>query len=94
VSFAAGAIWGFFANKFFTFGQRALSFQEPLWFVLVYVGGWLLNSIIHDAALRLTPSKTAAFLIATGVSTCTNFAGQKWLVFRQRTSPKTPHADS
>jgi hypothetical protein len=28
--------------------------------------------------------KTLAFLTATGVSTCTNFAGQKWLVFRAR----------
>ena len=84
VSFAAGAIWGFFANKYFTFGQRDLSLKEPVLFALVYAGGWFLNSVIHDVTLRFTGMKPLAFLTATGVSTCTNFAGQKWLVFRAR----------
>ena len=82
VSFSAGAIWGFFANKFFTFEQRAFTLHEPLLFILVYLVGWFLNSIIHDGVLYLLHAKWMAFLIATGVSTCTNFAGQKWLVFR------------
>ena len=84
VSFAAGAIWSFFANKYFTFGQRDLSLKEPVLFALVYAGGWFLNSGIHDITLKLTGMNSLAFLTATGVSTCTNFAGQKWLVFRAR----------
>lgn len=87
LSFAAGAAWGFFANKFFTFGQREFLFREPLVFALVYVGGWFLNSVTHDAVLATTGTKFVAFLVATGVSTCTNFAGQKWLVFRARQIP-------
>jgi putative flippase GtrA len=82
ISFVAGSIWGFFANKFFTFDQRGFSFNEPVLFALVYMGGWVLNSVIHDAVLKLTDMKILAFLAATGVSTCTNFAGQKWIVFR------------
>lgn len=87
VSFAAGAIWGFFANKFFTFEQRTFSLHEPLLFTLVYLIGWFLNSVIHDGVLHLVNLKWLAFLVATGFSTCTNFVGQKWLVFRATHPP-------
>lgn len=89
ISFAMGAVWGFFVNKFFTFGKRTLSVQEPLLFTLVYICGWFLNSIIHDSVLRLGSSKPFAFLLATCASTCTNFVGQKWLVFRQNHRPSS-----
>ncbi len=82
VSFAAGALWGFFANKFFTFGRRRLTLHEPVLFTLVYLAGWFLNSVIHDLVLATVGIRELAFLIATGISTCTNFVGQKWIVFR------------
>lgn len=84
VSFTLGALWGFFANKFFTFEQREFTLHEPVLFTLVYVAGWFLNSLLHDVVLALTDWRALAFLIATGTSTCTNFIGQKWLVFRIR----------
>src|SRR5258708_20983795 len=87
LSFTAGAIWGFFANKFFTFAQRTLSLNEPILFALVYLAGWFLNSVIHDGVLQVIGVKWLAFLAATGVSTCTNFAGQKWIVFRTKRPP-------
>lgn len=89
VSFAAGAVWGFFANKFFTFEQRGFALREPFLFALVYLAGWFLNSVLHDLVLAATGWRALAFLVATGVSTCTNFAGQKWLVFRHA-SPAAP----
>ena len=86
-SFAVGAAWGFLANKLFTFDQRSFSVREPVLFILVYLLGWFLNSLIHDEVLHLAKIKWLAFLLATGVSTCTNFAGQKWIVFRAKRPP-------
>lgn len=82
VSFAAGAAWAFIANKYFTFASREFALHEPLLFTAVYLAGWFLNAVIHDVALRLTGIKAVAFLLATSTSTCTNFIGQKWIVFR------------
>ncbi len=85
-SFGIGSVWAFFANKYFTFAVRELRASEPFLFAIVYVAGWFLNSVTHDLVLRLAASKTLAFLAATGVSTCSNFIGQKFLVFRRKDS--------
>jgi putative flippase GtrA len=84
LSFAVGSLWPFFANKYFTFGVRELRVSEPFLFALVYFVGWFLNSVTHDLVLRWTEHKTVAFLAATGVSTCSNFLGMKFIVFRRR----------
>jgi putative flippase GtrA len=86
-SFAIGSVWAFFANKYFTFGVRELRLREPFVFTAVYLVGWLLNSLVHDLTLHLSDRKWLAFLAATAVSTCTNFAGQKFLVFKRQNSP-------
>lgn len=83
ISFALGSVWAFFMNKFFTFGQRRFHSTEPFLFIAVYAAGWFFNSVTHDFAFALAGNKPLAFLCATGVSTCTNFAGQKWIVFRK-----------
>jgi len=85
-SYGIGSVWAFFANKFFTFGVRELRVGEPFLFAIVYAAGWLLNSVTHDLVLRLAELKKIAFLAATAVSTCTNFLGQKFLVFRRKNS--------
>ena len=89
VSFGIGSVWAFFANKYFTFAVRELRASEPVLFVIVYIGGWFLNSVTHDLVLGWFGLKWFAFLAATGVSTCSNFIGQKFLVFRRK-SPNTP----
>ena len=86
VSFGIGSVWAFFANKYFTFAVRELRASEPFLFAIVYVAGWFLNSVTHDLVLRLAENKTLAFLAATGVSTCSNFIGQKFFVFRRKNS--------
>jgi putative flippase GtrA len=88
VSFAVGALWGFGANKVFTFGRREFAWDEPILFTGVYLAGWALNSLLHDIVLTITGWRAFAFLVATGTSTCTNFIGQKWLVFRVRNRAK------
>jgi putative flippase GtrA len=84
VSFAVGALWAFVMNKFYTFEQKEMVASEPIIFTLVYLVGWGLNSCSHDWILSLTNLPLLAFLIATGFSTCSNFVGQKWIVFRSR----------
>ena len=86
LSFGIGSLWPFFANKYFTFGVRGLRLSEPVLFGLVYFIGWALNSLTHDFVLRWLGYKTVAFLAATGVSTCSNFVGMKFLVFRRKDS--------
>lgn len=87
LSFALGALWAFVANKWFTFQHPGLSLHEPLLFALVYAVGWTLNSLAHDLVYRFRPIDWLAFLVATGISTLTNFAGQKWIVFRHQRRP-------
>lgn len=87
VSFVMGSVWAFFMNKYYTFEQKELRLGEPFLFAAVYAAGWLFNSVSHDLVLAWTGIKTIAFLIATGISTCTNFIGQKWIVFRSRREP-------
>lgn len=87
-SFAIGSVWPFFANKYFTFGARELRLREPFAFAAVYFCGWLFNSLTHDLVLHFAERKWLAFLAATGVSTCTNFIGQKFFVFRRNSKTK------
>ena len=84
ISFTLGAIWAFFANKYFTFRQPVPRMQEPVIFVAVYIVGFLLNSFIHDYVFHVSSSKLFSFAVATMVSTIVNYIGQKWLVFRTR----------
>ena len=90
VSFGIGSVWAFFANKYFTFAVRELRASEPFLFAIVYLAGWFLNSVTHDLVLGWSGLKWFAFLAATGVSTCSNFIGQKFLVFRRKNSDVQP----
>ena len=87
-SFFAGSIWAYFTNKFFTFGKKDFSASEPVLFAIVYLTGFALNSVIHDVTLEMFKVAALAFLVATGVSTCTNFIGQKWIVFRVKSGER------
>ena len=84
VSFGLGAVWAFIMNKYYTFEQEEFRTSEPFLFIGVYIAGWFFNSITHDVVLARFNAKPVAFLIATGVSTCSNFVGQKWIVFRAK----------
>lgn len=83
IGFTIGALWSFLINKFYTFRKYDLKLSEPVFFIIVYVSGFLLNSFIHDWILRLYNSKVFAFILATCVSIMWNYVGQKWLVFRK-----------
>ncbi len=83
ISFACISVWGFFAHKHFTFRHRAFRASEPIRFAIVYLTGWILNSVIYDATIALDQSSKPAFLTATFAWACWNFIGQKWFVFAE-----------
>lgn len=55
----------------------------PVYFLVIYVAGFFINSIVHDIILRLTNVKTVAIIIATGTSVVWNYFGQKNIVFKK-----------
>ena len=82
ISFTTGAVWAYFANKYFTFLQSRIQFKEPFKFAIIYLIGFILNSLTHDLSFHFDNSLILSFLLATGVSTVWNFIGQKWFVFK------------
>ena len=85
-SFGIGSIWAFFANKYCTFAVHEMRLSDPLLFVIVYAFGLFLNAFTHDILLGMFGLKSVAFLSATSVSMCSNFLGQKFIVFRRKES--------
>lgn len=83
ISFASIALWGFFAHKYFTFGNRGFNANEPIRFVALYLTGWILNSFVHDAYVKHDEASSPAFVLATLVWASWNFLGQKFFVFRK-----------
>jgi len=92
IGFIGGAIFAYFANRFWTFQQQTTSSKSITRFILVYVLGlsaniamnhlsisWLNDSIITPEYILLI-----AFILATGVSASFNFMGLKFLVFTDR----------
>jgi putative flippase GtrA len=85
-SFGIGSIWAFFANKYCTFAVREMRLSDPFLFVIVYSFGFFLNAFTHDMFLGIFGLKSVAFFSATSVSMCSNFLGQKFIVFRRKES--------
>lgn len=87
ISFVAGAIFGFIANRSWTFHSRARIFKSSVFFGVVYLVSFFANVLTNSGVLWLfeTQSQTAiavAFIIATAMSATMNFIGMKFLVFR------------
>lgn len=84
ISFACIFVWGYFAHKYFTFRNRGFHPSEPFRFALLYLSGWVINSVVHDLSAADPKASNPAFLVATFVWACWNFLGQKFFVFRRR----------
>lgn len=85
--YIAGAVFGYFANRFFTFRvATAWHWSETVRFIGVYLSSLLANVSVNALALTLLGRSelaiTLAFIAATGTSTALNFLGMKFLVFR------------
>ena len=86
--FLIGTLFAYFANRFWTFGQKP-HFPGSEWrFTILYASTLGVNVLINSLTLMLLADEIAAiplaFFVATGVSASLNFIGMRLFVFRPR----------
>lgn len=85
--FVIGALFAYFANRFWTFGHKPNTVGSPFRFIVLYLSTLCANVIMNALSLKLIANKAAsfqlAFLLATGISASLNFLGMKFFVFRR-----------
>jgi len=79
--FLAGTLFSYFANKFWTFGQKTYVAGSVWRFSLLYIATLFVNVFINSTSLKFT-SMSVSFLAATGISAVLNFLGMKLFVFK------------
>ena len=91
VSFLAGTIFAYFANRFWTFGHQSIAAGSVGRFAVLYLSTLIANIAVNALALKAlidVPSSLQwAFLLATGVSAILNFLGMKFFVFHSQAKP-------
>lgn len=85
-SFIIGAIFGYFANRIFTFRvAKKWHWQETAKFIAVYLFALMANVAANAGTIRMVGHSEIgigiAFLIATAISATLNYLGMKRLVF-------------
>ncbi len=90
ISYLLGMAAGFVGNKYWTFGSRRRTLDEPVTYVLLYAVTLLVNMTCNAGALHLLTGhlplpyiKPGAFLIATGVTTVLNYLGMRFITFHR-----------
>lgn len=88
VAFASGALFAYFANRFWTFGATRTAQTRALGFIALYLGSAALNVAVNHALLALLGAHAlaypAAWFVATGASATLNYLGMRYVVFRGR----------
>lgn len=91
VSFLAGTVFAYFANRFWTFGHQSIAAGSVGRFAALYLSTLIANIAVNALALKAlidAPSSLQwAFLLATGVSAILNFLGMKFFVFHSQAKP-------
>lgn len=83
LSFITGATVAYFANKYFTFEQKQKSKAEAGRFAILYFITFFVNVGTNKLFLIITDHKFISLIIATGITMCCNFVGQKFFVFKK-----------
>ncbi|AQT61387.1 GtrA family protein [Cellvibrio sp. PSBB023] len=88
--FICGTVFAYFANRMWTFGHRKSTRRSIPKFILLYTVTLGANVAINSSSLILMSgieySILIAFVIATTVSSCLNFIGMKFFVFKHNPS--------
>ena len=89
-SFILGSIVAYVLNKNFTFQAKDQPWTTILPFVALYSSTLIANAAVNSWVLDLVPGrpKLIAFAAATLTSTVLNFLGQRFWVFRSRSSSR------
>jgi putative flippase GtrA len=90
--FLVGTIFAYFANRFWTFGNKSHVPGSACRFSALYASTLGANVLINALALKLLADAAVAFqlafLLATGVSASLNFLGMKLFVFKPIPAPE------
>lgn len=90
ISFSMGAVFAYFANRFFTFKNSIKGFFRFIIFIFLYLSTLYVNVATNEIILNLIKqnifSVLIAFIIATSFSAVLNFLGMKYMVFFSRKS--------
>lgn len=91
VGFVTGAVFAYFANRFWTFQPQQPPRSNVWRFVALYLLTLAVNVLVNEWSLRwLVPAPYAvpvAFVLATGLSASLNFIGMKLFVFKTLPAP-------
>lgn len=94
VSFLAGTVFAYFANRAWTFGQTVQAAGSAWRFFFLYSLTLAANVGVNTTALKMMTgvfmAMQWAFLLATGVSACLNFFGMKLFVFKAKPDANYP----
>ncbi len=90
--FLFGTLFAYFANRFWTFGQKSHAPGSAWRFSALYASTLGANVLINELALKLLDDIAIAFqlafILATGVSASLNFLGMKLFVFKLISDPE------
>ena len=86
LSFIAGTVFAYFLNKKVTFKAKGNKLKFFL-FICLYFCTMAINVATNNIILDSTESYESrfeiAFIVATSVSSCINFLGMKFLIFKK-----------
>ncbi len=82
VSFVLGSIAAYYLNKHFTFRYPSKAVLEKVRFSILYSASLGANVAVHYMIFSDPSTRWLAFFAATATSTCMNFLGMKYWVFR------------
>lgn len=84
LGFIAGVFWGYLINKSWTFNAANMSHTKVSVYFAVYLGSLVLSLAFLKVTVGIMGVRAEiANVIAIGITTCTNFIGVKYLVFRK-----------
>jgi putative flippase GtrA len=88
VGFLVGTLFAYFANRFWTFGNKSHKPGSFLRFSALYGTTLGANVLVNSLALKLFTAAIPAFLLATGISATLNFLGMNLFVFKTCTTSR------
>lgn len=90
IAFIFGTITSYALNKIWSFENTDSHARSWPKFATLYGLTLLLNVGINSLMIIITGNVPLSYLVATGTSTITNFIGQKYWVFKTKTSIPLP----
>ena len=84
--FIAGALFAYFANRFWAFTDAVNSKKSFMPFVLLYSTSIVLNVSVNRAGLWAQADLAVSWFVATACSAALNYLGMRFFVFRKAES--------